>query len=106
MKFEIEGDFKEWERGQTKKRHFFLFNKLLLVTKKSPKGKHFAKYAIPVENCIIWDKNDLGDLNAFQVVRTDSTEKVIFVCPTPALKDNWMSKINETISANGGLYFW
>ena len=100
MKFECEGDFKEWDHGQLRKRHFYLFNKLLLVTKKNPKGKHAAKRVIPIKNCLVWDKNDLPDLHAFQLVRTDSTEKIIFVCPTPGLKENWMSKINEAISEN------
>lgn len=102
VKFEFEGDFKEYILGKLKKRHFFMFNKLLLITKKTPKGKHITKHYVPVDNCIIWDKNDLGEHHAFQIVRTDSTEKIIFVCSSHAIKENWIAKINEIVCNNIG----
>ena len=106
VKFVLEGDFKEYDKSHYMKRHFFLFNNLLLITKVGLlKSKHTVKYSIPIENCIVWDKTDLPGKIAFQIVRTDSTEKVVFICTSDGMKTNWMNQINDCISASGGKYY-
>ena len=58
IKFIIEGDVKEDDgRGHLLKRHFFLFNNILVVVK--PKnGKWINKYTVPVAHCIVWNVPD------------------------------------------------
>ena len=104
VKLVREGDFKEYDKSGVHQRHFYLFNNLLLITKEV-KGKHTVKYSIPIENCIVWDRTDIPGKDAFQIVRTDSTMKVVFVCPSEVMKSNWMGDINDCISSSGA-FLW
>mmetsp|Transcript_1461 Transcript_1461/g.5181 ORF Transcript_1461/g.5181 Transcript_1461/m.5181 type:complete len:1023 (+) Transcript_1461:59-3127(+) len=107
VKFVLEGDFKELDaKGHPEKRHFFLFNSLLIVAKPKKGGKYTMRDQIPIENCIIWDVADSGKVkHAFQIVRTDATTKLVMICSSNAQKDNWMNAINENISSSGA-FVW
>jgi hypothetical protein len=62
VKFVCEGDFHNLDnKGHQVKRHFFLFNKMILITKLGRNGKRIKVDAIPIEKCIVWDIMD-GDL--------------------------------------------
>ena len=55
-KFLLEADFKEFELKTQKlvKKHFFLFNDMLVIAKEV--SKKYKKTAIvPLDSCIIWD---------------------------------------------------
>jgi len=110
VKFICEGEYKNLDaKGHTAKRHFFLFNKLLLITKLGRTGKRVKIDAIPIEKCIVWDIMDdvlgKGVKNAFQIVRTDSKDKLVLLCKNYIQKENWMNSINECICASGVLLF-
>jgi hypothetical protein len=129
LKFVCEGDFKELDiKGQKHARHFFLFSGLLLITKPARANRLQAKYAIPIENVLIWDllDSDLGKFcectqyletirlltysfaapkgaqNGFQLVTYSGEKtKITFLCPSAGQKENWMNTINETVSSYG-----
>jgi hypothetical protein len=91
-------------KGHGSKRKFFLFSDCLLLVKPLKGGKYQKVYEpIPIENCIVWDmKQDKSIKNAFKIVRTDSTDQLIWSCPSSMLKETWMNIINESISNSGG----
>jgi len=112
LKFVCEGDFKELDlKGQKHQRHFYLFSGLLLVTKPARGNKLVTKYAIPIENVLIWDVHDSdlaskGAANGFQLMSYSKAEriKITFICPSAGQKENWMNCINETVSSYGLLF--
>jgi len=110
-KFLFEAKFKEYDAKSQKlaKRHFFLFNDMILIAKEV--GKKYKKLSvIPIDKCIIWDiKAGSSEVPkstkaAFSIVRTDkvpegTSGKLIMCAKTPTDKELWISSINSAIAS-------
>ena len=120
----MEGKFKEWnaKAQKTSKRHFFLFNDMIVIAKEM--GKKFKKLStIPLDNCIIWDikagSSEIRKLleltqvylltpsvaknvkHAFSIVRTDKSAdggRLVVCAKTASDKDKWINEINSAIA--------
>ena len=98
-KFDCEADFIEFVDGKMTKRHMFMFNNLLLVTKEYAKGKHELKHSFPLDKCLLWDNVSTSDAASFQLVLTDSPDKIVMMFPSNKLKETIMEKIHEAMAS-------
>eukprot|EP01132_Coremiostelium_polycephalum_P002890 gene2890-3592_t len=92
-----EGDLKKISDRVVNTRHFFLFNDLLIYSKKEGKNNYRFKYSFPLLTCWLKDLPDTQRFtNLFQII---SPNKTYFLsAPSPEEKSSWMKLLNEVIN--------
>lgn len=106
-RFIAEGKFKEFDvkTKSSSRRHFFLFNEMIVIAKPLKGGRFKKQDVISTGALLLWDlKPGQGDLPknvkyAFQLVRTDHTDRLIVCASSQMEKDSWMAAINGAIAS-------
>ncbi|KAL6069319.1 T-lymphoma invasion and metastasis-inducing protein 2 [Balamuthia mandrillaris] len=86
-------------------RKVFLFSDMLVITQHHKRSHRYVpKLCISLEKCIVWNMNDGVSINgksvenAFSVLQTDNTMKLVFVADSGGRKEAWIIRINECIA--------
>ena len=117
--------------GATQKNTLFLFNDLVLLLKKKGDSKEKRKFTframMSTDGCYVWDldpsnnsgttTNSTGDgtnythafvvdkPHAFQVMSTNSSDRIVVYASSAQEKDDWLVHINTCIGESGTLSF-
>jgi SOS1/NGEF-like PH domain len=102
VRFVREGSISHWnaKEKRVKPKHFFLFNRCLLVCKKEGNSKFWLKVYITLRPTIkVVDVEDSTYSRPGCEFRLYAPKKTfIFFASTPATKDGWLKDINDCIN--------